>query len=134
MERIHRAALWLPPVATGVLAWFAYIAGYDAEAGSRAGAEPTAAGIAVALPVVLVGLVQLACALFATLAEHEGQLWACVLVSSLGAALLVLAVVKLDGTPGIRHVVMVAAAMLPPLVPAWVSAVASRRIVEPSVP
>ena len=127
-----RRALWLPPVVTAGLVWLAYRAGYQDEAFSRAAAESTVAGILIAAPFALVALVQVACALFATLAETKRQLWMCVLASSLGGASLTLAVVTLDGTPGVRHDVVVGTAMLLPLLPAWISMVASHRVVEPS--
>jgi hypothetical protein len=117
--------LWLPPVATALLARFAYGAGYDAEAGSRAGAEPTMAGIFFATPFVLVALAQAGCALLAALARTRTQVWACVAVSSGGAAALVLLAASWDRVARVDEIAV--AGTLLSLVPALTS-----MAVEPS--
>jgi hypothetical protein len=113
--------LWLPPIGTAVLAWLAYGVGFHAdESGSRAGAEQTVAGLLFATPFAMVALAQVACALFASLAQSGRQLAACVVSTSVGPALLVLRTTTWDGA-AVRHQVVVAVAALLPLVPAWIS-------------
>ena len=124
MGTVERA-LWLPPVATAVLAWLAHDAGYEAEAGTRAGAEPSVAGILFATPFVLVALTQAGCAGFATLAVTSAQRWACVASSSTGAVLLLVLATTWDGIARADEVVVLAGTLLP-LVPVWVALVAPR--------
>ena len=130
VERAVVRSLWLPPMTSSVLCWLAYGVGRD-ESGSRAGAEATVAGLIVATPAVMLVFVQVCCALCAVLAQSWRQLTACVAASSLGALLLILMVVALDGTPGVRHDVAVAAMVLPPLVPGWISIGVARRVSAP---
>ncbi|WP_133059025.1 MULTISPECIES: hypothetical protein [unclassified Nocardioides] len=57
-----RPLVFLSPLVGAVLVVAAYRLGYDAEAGSRAGAEPTLAGAWVAGPFVVLLCAQVSCA------------------------------------------------------------------------
>lgn len=110
---------WLAPVASAVLMVMAGAAGYSAESGSRAGAEPVLAALLIGAPFAVLTLVDFACAIALSVpwsrAVHLGALT----LQTLASAALLAAVVALDGTPGLTHETVVAVLLLGPAAVTW---------------
>lgn len=75
--------VWLAPLVGILLVVAAYRAGYEAELGSRAGAEPEMAGVFVSLPFVTLAIVLAGCATATVLSSRavHRRIWVAVAVA-----------------------------------------------------
>jgi hypothetical protein len=126
--RGHHGWLWLPAIVTAGLVPVMYTVAAETERGSRAGAEPVIAGILVAMPFVVLFLVDLGCACHAwgedTRAARRQALWGMSVASVLIAALVVSLVAQHAArgylTPqGTMQAALLLAAVVLPVMPAW---------------
>jgi hypothetical protein len=119
---------WLPVVVTAVLVVVMYRRGYQAEAGSRAGAEPVPAGVLVALPVVALFMVETLAALGLAVVRSGRSRVAITAVTTAAAVLVLTELLRAfqDAASSDVDRLALGLALLLPLLPIWVSLVLQR--------